>query len=198
MFISACHWIALLQTCDWIESLKRWWHDNMTPWDSVWWRLGDMRDIWYAETCHCHRLTSQFYFTSLITKKKYWCQCLEDYEVYIEMNLGFIWWNVFVTLITNLRLPITHMKLSMGPEHRPALMRINDGNDQWWVLQHFGHQYHPLTQTNNLLVTINSSDNFIIYCIFGNKFKRIFLSLLCGFIRGRPTQSNPNPCIFIK
>ena len=42
------------------------------------------------------------------------------------MNLGFIWWNVLVTLITNLRLAITHMKLSMGPEHRPTLMRIND------------------------------------------------------------------------
>ena len=53
-----------------------------------------------------------------------------------------------------------------------------------YFFQHFGHQYHPLTQTNNLLVTINSSVNFIIYCIFGHKFKRIFLSLLCSLARG--------------
>ena len=56
---------------------------------------------------------------------------------------------------------------------------------QYWHYQHFGHQYHPLTQTNNLLVTINSSVNFIIYCIFGHKFKRIFLSLVCSLVRGR-------------
>ena len=159
------------------------------------------RVLWHAWHLMCGNMSlSPAHITILFYKpnyKKNWCQCLEDYEVYIEMNLGFIWWNVLVTLITNLRLAITHMKLSMGPEHRPALMRINDGNDQWWILQHFGHQYHPLTQTNNLLVTINSSVNFIIYCIFGNKFKRIFLSLLCGFIRGRPTQSNPNPSVFI-
>ena len=56
-------------------------------------------------------------------------------------------------------------------------------------MQHFGHQYHPLTQTNNLLVTINSSVNFIIYCIFGHKFKRIFITLICGAMsRGRNTQ----------
>jgi len=57
------------------------------------------------------------------------------------------------------------------------------------ILEHFGHQYHPLTQTNNLLVTINSSVNFIIYCIFGHKFKRIFITLICGAMsRGRNTQ----------
>ena len=39
--------------------------------------------------------------------------------------------------------------------------------------------YHPLTQMNNLLITINSSVNFIIYCIFGEKFKRIFFHLFC-------------------
>ena len=59
-----------------------------------------------------------------------------------------------------------------------------------FLFQHFGHQYHPLTQTNNLLVTINSSVNFIIYCIFGHKFKRIFISLLCNLARGTPRQGN--------
>ncbi|CAH0559343.1 unnamed protein product [Brassicogethes aeneus] len=33
--------------------------------------------------------------------------------------------------------------------------------------------------TSNLLVTINSSVNFIIYVIFGEKFKRLFLVLFC-------------------
>ncbi|XP_076232948.1 FMRFamide Receptor [Calliopsis andreniformis] len=37
-----------------------------------------------------------------------------------------------------------------------------------------------LVQTGNLLVTINSSINFIIYVIFGRKFKRIFLKLFCN------------------
>lgn len=36
-----------------------------------------------------------------------------------------------------------------------------------------------LIKTSNLLVTINSSVNFIIYVIFGEKFKRLFLILFC-------------------
>ena len=36
-----------------------------------------------------------------------------------------------------------------------------------------------LTQVSNLLVTVNSSVNFVIYCIFGDKFKRLFCSLFC-------------------
>ncbi|CAK1547972.1 unnamed protein product [Leptosia nina] len=38
----------------------------------------------------------------------------------------------------------------------------------------------PLVKTSNLLVTINSSVNFVIYVIFGEKFKRIFLKLFCA------------------
>ncbi|KAK2584722.1 hypothetical protein KPH14_007055 [Odynerus spinipes] len=37
-----------------------------------------------------------------------------------------------------------------------------------------------LVKTGNLLVTINSSINFIIYVIFGRKFKRIFMKLFCA------------------
>lgn len=37
-----------------------------------------------------------------------------------------------------------------------------------------------LVQIGNLMVTINSSVNFIIYVIFGRKFKRIFLKLFCS------------------
>ena len=50
------------------------------------------------------------------------------------------------------------------------------------MFQHFGKIYHALTQTNNLLVTVNSSVNFIIYCIFGDKFKRMLSKLLCSMI----------------
>lgn len=42
-----------------------------------------------------------------------------------------------------------------------------------------------LVKTSNLLVTINSSVNFIIYVIFGEKFKRIFLLLFCKRRVGR-------------
>ena len=37
-----------------------------------------------------------------------------------------------------------------------------------------------MIQIGNLLVTINSSINFIIYVIFGRKFKRLFLKLFCS------------------
>ena len=40
-------------------------------------------------------------------------------------------------------------------------------------------QISELTQISNLLVTFNSSVNFIIYCIFGEKFKRLFCHLFC-------------------
>ncbi len=35
-------------------------------------------------------------------------------------------------------------------------------------------------QISNLLVTINSSVNFLVYCIFGNKFKQMFMQIFCG------------------
>ncbi|KAK9717222.1 hypothetical protein QE152_g24300 [Popillia japonica] len=37
-----------------------------------------------------------------------------------------------------------------------------------------------LINTSNLLVTINSSVNFIIYVTFGEKFQRLFLLLFCS------------------
>lgn len=46
-----------------------------------------------------------------------------------------------------------------------------------------------LVKTSNLLVTINSSANFIIYVIFGEKFKRIFLLLFC---KGRLSRDTPD------
>lgn len=45
--------------------------------------------------------------------------------------------------------------------------------------------YDPFVKTSNLLVTINSSVNFIIYVTFGEKFKRIFLLLFCKRRAGR-------------
>lgn len=42
---------------------------------------------------------------------------------------------------------------------------------------------------SNLLVTLNSSVNFIIYVIFGEKFKRIFLQLFC---EGRTGRESPD------
>lgn len=37
-----------------------------------------------------------------------------------------------------------------------------------------------LIYASNLLVTINSSVNFVIYVIFGEKFQRLFLMLFCN------------------
>lgn len=38
----------------------------------------------------------------------------------------------------------------------------------------------PLIKTSNLLVTINSSVNFLVYVIFGDKFKRVFFKTFCA------------------
>lgn len=49
------------------------------------------------------------------------------------------------------------------------------------VLENFyGIIVDQLVKTSNLLVTINSSVNFVIYVIFGEKFKRLFLKLFCS------------------
>ncbi|XP_059219521.1 FMRFamide receptor [Stomoxys calcitrans] len=48
---------------------------------------------------------------------------------------------------------------------------------------------NSLTKTNNLLVTINSSCNFLIYVIFGEKFKRIFLLI---FFKRRLSRDQPD------
>ena len=47
------------------------------------------------------------------------------------------------------------------------------------VLEMMGITIFMLTMLSNLLVTVNSSVNFIIYCIFGQKFRRLFLQLFC-------------------
>ncbi|XP_043275248.1 FMRFamide receptor [Venturia canescens] len=48
-----------------------------------------------------------------------------------------------------------------------------------------------LVQSGNLLVTINSSVNFIVYVIFGRKFKRIFLRLFCSSKFFGPGRDSP-------
>lgn len=48
-----------------------------------------------------------------------------------------------------------------------------------------------LVQAGNLLVTINSSVNFIVYVIFGRKFKRIFLRLFCSSKFFGPGRDSP-------
>ena len=50
------------------------------------------------------------------------------------------------------------------------------------VLEVYKKNFFWLNNVSNLLVTINSSVNFIIYCIFGDKFKRIFFRLFCPTI----------------
>lgn len=49
------------------------------------------------------------------------------------------------------------------------------------IIEYFDIFLSPLVNVSNLLVTINSSVNFVIYCIFGRKFKRTFLILFCKY-----------------
>ncbi|XP_069689497.1 FMRFamide receptor [Periplaneta americana] len=44
----------------------------------------------------------------------------------------------------------------------------------------YGNPPDQVVATSNMLITINSSVNFIIYVIFGEKFKRLFLKLFCS------------------
>ena len=51
-----------------------------------------------------------------------------------------------------------------------------------------------LTQVSNLLVTLNSSVNFVIYCIYGEKFRRLFCDLVCKPCGGREENPTTNRC----
>lgn len=51
------------------------------------------------------------------------------------------------------------------------------------ILEYFDIVIPSLVRVSNLLVTFNSSINFVIYCIFGQKFKKMFLHMFCGFRR---------------
>ncbi|XP_022256354.1 FMRFamide receptor-like [Limulus polyphemus] len=48
------------------------------------------------------------------------------------------------------------------------------------IMEYFGEVIHSMVAVSNLLVTINSSVNFIIYCIYGQKFKTMFLRMFCA------------------
>ncbi|XP_069183263.1 LOW QUALITY PROTEIN: FMRFamide receptor [Procambarus clarkii] len=48
------------------------------------------------------------------------------------------------------------------------------------ILELLGITIELLTNASNLLITINSSVNFIIYCIFGQKFRKLFLKMFCS------------------
>lgn len=43
-----------------------------------------------------------------------------------------------------------------------------------------GHFHFYYTKLSDLLVVVNSSCNFIVYCLFGRTFRRIFLLTVCG------------------
>lgn len=47
-----------------------------------------------------------------------------------------------------------------------------------------------LTMASNLLVTINSSVNFIIYCIFGQKFRKLLLQMFCASLLPRVARDS--------
>nr|CAH0113098.1 unnamed protein product [Daphnia galeata] len=54
-----------------------------------------------------------------------------------------------------------------------------------------------MTRVSNLLVSVNSSVNFVIYCIFGDKFQRLFLRYFCYCYcccrRRRPVSGRSSP-----
>jgi 7 transmembrane receptor (rhodopsin family) len=58
-------------------------------------------------------------------------------------------------------------------------------NQIFWALieaegRNCGQFHFYYTKLSDVLVVLNSSCNFIIYCLFGRTFRRIFLSSVCG------------------
>lgn len=41
--------------------------------------------------------------------------------------------------------------------------------------------YRVLSHVRNLLVNVNSAVNFLLYCVFGQKFRRVFLQTFCAW-----------------
>ena len=50
------------------------------------------------------------------------------------------------------------------------------------------HFYY--TRVSDLLVVLNSSVNFVIYCLFGRTFRRLFIDCLCGFRSNSASHAN--------
>ena len=46
------------------------------------------------------------------------------------------------------------------------------------ILEVFKHDINEVTETSNLLVTVNSSVNIFIYITFGEKFKKQLMQIL--------------------
>jgi hypothetical protein len=40
--------------------------------------------------------------------------------------------------------------------------------------------YRCINSSTNVMLTLNSSINFLIYCLVGKKFRRIFVRMVCG------------------
>ncbi|XP_074645239.1 FMRFamide receptor-like [Tubulanus polymorphus] len=53
-----------------------------------------------------------------------------------------------------------------------AIVSMADLHAHWFFTR--------FTTVSNLLVAINSAINFLLYCVFGNKFRRVFLQIFCG------------------
>jgi hypothetical protein len=49
----------------------------------------------------------------------------------------------------------------------------------WIILMVFGQANEKVTQLSNVLLVSNSAVNFIIYCIFGSRFREIFCKVFC-------------------
>jgi len=61
----------------------------------------------------------------------------------------------------------------------PALL-----NQIFWAIfdtgeRECGHFHFYYTKLSDLLVVVNSSCNFVVYCLFGTTFRRIFASTVC-------------------
>ena len=53
-----------------------------------------------------------------------------------------------------------------------------------------GHFHYYYTRISDVLVVLNSSTNFIIYCLFGKSFRRVFIETLCKSALFRARRNN--------
>jgi hypothetical protein len=65
-----------------------------------------------------------------------------------------------------------------GPRQVPALIyNVAYALNAGYVMKSPG--YKALSCVRNLLVNVNSAINFLLYCVFGQKFRRVFLTTFC-------------------
>ena len=80
---------------------------------------------------------------------------------------------------------LTGGQSALVPTTHPRFPRASNANDYQDFMRY-------VNSATNVLLTLNSAVNFLIYCLLGKKFRRIFVDMFCGcmpcYHRRRPSS----------